>query len=149
MENDDIFNLVLYPSSTLKEKLTEEIHWIEDEHRQIAEKMVRTMYASKGCGLSTPQVGLKFRLIVYDAGQGPKIMFNPCITNRLPKKERGGEGCLSFPKLRVPVQRSKTISVRYRDVNNIVHEEQFYDWEARIIQHEIDHLDGIVFLQRK
>lgn len=149
MENDDIFKLVLHPSPTLREKLVEEIHWIEDEHRAIAEKMIRTMYAKKGVGLSTPQVGLKIRLIVYDAGEGPKVMFNPFITNKLPKKERAGEGCLSFPKLAVPVQRFKTILVRYRGLDNIVREEQFSDYEARIIQHEIDHLDGIVFLQRK
>ncbi len=146
---NDIYQLVFHPSPTLKEKLVEEIHWIDDEHKAIAEKMIRTMYAKKGCGLSTPQVGLKFRMIVYDAGQGAKVMFNPFITNRLPKKERAGEGCLSFPKLAVPVQRFKTILVRYRGLDNIVREEQFSDFEARIIQHEIDHLDGIVFLQRK
>ena len=149
MEDAEIYKLVFHPSPALKEKLTEETHNILDEHKTIAEKMLRTMYASKGCGLSAPQVGLKLRVIVYDAGEGPKVMFNPFITNKLPKKERGGEGCLSFPKLRVPVQRFKTIAVRYRGLDNIVREEQFSDFEARIIQHEIDHLNGVVFLQRK
>lgn len=149
MENADTYKLVYHPSPSLREKLTEEVHDITEEYKAVAEKMIRTMYASKGCGLSTPQVGLKIRLIVYDAGEGPKVMFNPFITNKLPKKERGGEGCLSFPKLSVPVQRFKTILVRYRGLDNIVREEQFSDFEARIIQHEIDHLNGIVFLQRK
>ena len=149
MENDEVYKLVLHPNASLKEKLSEEVHWVTDEHRAIAQKMLRTMYAKKGCGLSTPQVGLKIRLIVYDAGEGPKVMFNPFITNRLPKKERAGEGCLSFPKLGIFVQRFKTILVRYRDLENVVREEQFSDFEARIIQHEIDHLSGITFLQRK
>jgi peptide deformylase len=149
MENDSTYKLVLHPSPVLKQKLTEEVHHITEEHKAIAEKMLRTMYASKGCGLSTPQVGLNIRLIVYDAGNGPKVMFNPFITNRLPKKERSGEGCLSFPKLRVITQRFTTISVRYRDLESIVREEQFSDFEARIIQHEIDHLEGITFMQRK
>ena len=103
MENDEVYKLILHPNALLKEKLSEEVHWVTDEHRAIAQKMLRTMYAKKGCGLSTPQVGLKIRLIVYDAGEGPKVMFNPFITNRLPKKERAGEGCLSFPKDRKSV----------------------------------------------
>lgn len=149
MESADIYPILTFTNPVLKEKLVEEVLWVTDEHKAIAEKMLRTMYAKRGCGLSTPQVGLKIRLIVYDAGEGPKVMFNPFITNKLPDKARAGEGCLSFPKLIVPVQRFKSILVRYRGLDNIVREENFENFEARIIQHELDHLEGILFLQRK
>jgi peptide deformylase len=145
MENDDsTYKLVYYPNPALKEKLTEEVHWVTDEHRAVAQKMLRTMYASKGIGLSAPQVGLKIRLLVFDTGSGPTIMFNPFVTNWLPNKETSHEGCLSFPKLVKLVERKSTILVRYRDENNIVHENQFDGLEARVVQHELDHLNGIV-----
>ncbi|OQW47362.1 MAG: hypothetical protein A4S09_05040 [Proteobacteria bacterium SG_bin7] len=144
MENDDVFKLVLHPNPSLREKLIEEVHWVTDEHRAIAQKMLRTMYKSRGIGLSAPQVGLTLRLIVVDIGNNPLIMFNPFITQWLPKKEISPEGCLSFPKLHKLVERKKSILVRYRDENNIVHELQFDDLEARVIQHEIDHLNGVL-----
>lgn len=148
MEHDDVYKLVFHPDPRLSKKLDQEIHWITDEHKAIAEKMLRTMYKSRGVGLSTPQVGLELRLIVLDDGTGPLVMFNPFVTNKLPKLKGGLEGCLSFPKLNKMVKRHETILVRYRGVDNIVREEQFSDLTARIILHEIDHLNGITFLKR-
>jgi peptide deformylase len=148
VEQSDVYKLVLHPDPRLKKKLTEEVHWITDEHKAIAEKMLRTMYQSKGVGLSTPQVGLEIRLIVLDDGTGPLVMFNPFVTNKLPKTKGGLEGCLSFPKLYKHVKRYETIAVRYRGLDNVVREEQFSGLQARIILHEIDHLNGLTFLER-
>jgi peptide deformylase len=150
MENDNsVYKILYHPNSFLKQKLTREVHNIQSEEKEFAAKMLRTMYAASGVGLSANQVGLDIRLIVYDAGEGERVMFNPFITKREPKKVKAGEGCLSFPKLYIPIQRSETILVRYRNLDNIVCEEVFSGLEARIIQHEIDHLDGKVFTERK
>lgn len=148
MEQDSVYSLVLYPDPRLKKKLTEEVHWVAEEHKAIAEKMLRTMYKNKGVGLSAPQVGLDIRVIVLDAGTGPLVMFNPFVTSKLPKTKGGLEGCLSFPKLYKHVKRPESIVVRYRGLDNVVREEPFSGLEARIILHEIDHLNGLTFLER-
>jgi peptide deformylase len=148
VEQNDIYNLVLHPDPRLEKRLTEEVRWVTDEHRAIAEKMLRTMYQNKGVGLSAPQVGLEIRLIVLDPGIGPLVMFNPFVTNKFSEMRYGIEGCLSFPKLYRYVKRYETIIVRYRSLNNVVREEEFSGLQARIILHEIDHLNGVTFLER-
>jgi peptide deformylase len=71
VEKDDVFKLVLFPNPALRARATEEVRWVTDEHRAIAQKMLRTMYKENGIGLSAPQVGLNLRLIVLDIGDNP------------------------------------------------------------------------------
>jgi peptide deformylase len=145
-EKDDIFKLVLFPNPALRSRAAEEVRWVTDEHRAIAQKMLSTMYKENGIGLSAPQVGLSLRLIVLDIGNNPIIMFNPHITQWLSDSKTEPEGCLSFPKLRKLVKRREIILVKFRDEDNGVYEREFRDLEARVIQHEIDHLNGILMI---
>lgn len=148
-KDQDLFPILVHPNAYLKTKLEKEVETVTDEYKAIAQKMLKTMRVRKGCGLSATQVGLDFRLIVYDAGQGSRIMFNPKIKAAEPAIDKSSEGCLSFPKLKISVKRHETIVVEYLGEDNLPRIEEFTGWEARIIQHEIDHLNGITFLQRK
>lgn len=118
-----------------------------------AQEMLATMYASKGVGLAAPQVGLEIELLVLNPTGDPAdrtdelIMVNPEILAQK-GKEFGEEGCLSFPGLYADVERSIRIEARYQDLQGQVHETRFEDFIARIIQHEVDHLRGVLFVDR-
>lgn len=128
------------------------IETLDDELRELAVNMLETMYTNRGVGLAAPQVDVSKRLIVFDNsvdeyGAEQTILFNPEIL----EKEgscRGEEGCLSIPELKDNVLRAEWIRVRGVDFNGNEVEFEAEDFPARIIQHEIDHLDGILFVDR-
>ena len=99
------------------------------------------MRENKGVGLAAPQVGITRQIFVVDIGDGPLAFINPKII-----KKSGGdvieEGCLSIPGVTVMVRRPEKIVVRYIDENNQPHEKVYEEMMARVIQHEVDHLDG-------
>jgi len=114
--------------------------------------MLDIMYESKGIGLAAPQVGISKRIIVFDVSElisecPPMAMINPVITKR-EGEEIGEEGCLSLPELCAPVKRSECVHV-----DGLTLEGDRFRFEcegliARVLQHEIDHLDGILFIDR-
>lgn len=118
--------------------------------------MFETMYASHGVGLAAPQVGKSIRLFVMDADpfadEEPELAgFKKVFINPLVLEEKGdiwtfNEGCLSIPKIREDVNRHSEVTVEYYDENWELHEETFKGMAARIIQHEYDHLEGILFI---
>jgi peptide deformylase len=120
--------------------------------------MFDTMYASHGVGLAAPQVGKSIRLFVMDAdafsdeepelADFKKVFINPIILEERGEKWAFNEGCLSIPKIREDVIRQAEIVVEYYDEQWNLHEETFKGMAARIIQHEYDHLDGILFIDR-
>ena len=118
-----------------------------------AREMLDTMYRQRGVGLAAPQVGLELDLLVLNEtgergdGSGEMVLVNPEIVTKK-GHEFGEEGCLSFPGLYAEVQRSKKIVVKYRDLEGQEQEMVAEDFLARIIQHEIDHLKGVVFVDR-
>lgn len=121
------------------------------ELRQLAEDMFETMYANKGIGLAAPQVGVSKRLAVIDASAGEDpaaklVLVNPVI---LVKEgvQIGEEGCLSIPGFREDVKRAYRVRVRAQNLEGSFFETEGEELLARVIQHEIDHLDGILFLQ--
>lgn len=117
--------------------------------------MWQTMYFADGVGLAAPQVGRSIRMFVLDAStfaedepelEGFKKMFiNARITERLGEEWSMSEGCLSIPGLNEDVTRPETIRIEYYDENWEFHDEEYSGFAARIIQHEYDHLDGIMF----
>jgi len=122
---------------------------------QLAANMFATMYNAQGVGLAGPQVGKSLRIFVVDTLQldeegksGIKQAFiNPEII-----EEKGGlwtyeEGCLSIPKVHGDVEREKEITIRYQDVDRVWHEEQYTGMDARVIQHEYDHILGVLFTE--
>lgn len=119
----------------------------------LAADMLDTMYAAPGRGLAAPQVGVLLRLFVMDVTwkegkRAPQVMVNPQITWRAPQQVRGEEGCLSLPGVTTRVERAKEIRLRWSDLDGALHEETLTGFAAICAQHEYDHLDGILTLDR-
>jgi peptide deformylase len=135
----------------LRKKSTN-IDEIDDMVVKLAEDMVETMLKADGVGLAAPQVGINSRLITVlmheTMGKTPTIMINPVITKASHSQIIMEEGCLSLPNRYGEVPRAASIEVHYQDVKGKKHKIKASKLNARIIQHEIDHLDGILFTDK-
>jgi len=126
----------------------EEVEEFDDDLRQLAENMFETMYSAEGIGLAAPQVGLSMRLFVMDVGDdevGARAVVNPVIVER-EGSEREDEGCLSLPGMFGAVDRAKKIVMEGLDLDGQPIRVEAEDLVARCIQHEIDHVDGVLFI---
>lgn len=146
-----IYPIVLYGEPILK-KPAEEIEPNSIDVKQLSEDMFETMYQASGVGLAAPQIGKSFRMFVIDSGpmdeekEGVKRVFiNPEIIEETGKEWAFEEGCLSIPGVRADVYRNETVTIQYFDENWEEHEETFEGIPARIILHEYDHIEGILF----
>jgi peptide deformylase len=122
---------------------------VDDEIRQLVEDLFETMRAAKGVGLAANQIGATRRVAVVDVGEEdppPVALINPVIRERSDETETAEEGCLSIPDIFGDVERSARIVVDALDVNGNPFRLEAKGYKARAIQHEIDHLDGILFL---
>lgn len=124
-----------------------EITDIDGRLVKLADEMVETMYAAPGLGLAAPQVGVQQRLFVYDMGEGPRTLVNPEIV------ESDGEwlfdeGCLSVPGLSWDILRPKRIHLVGRDLDGNEVSVEADELESRLFQHELDHLDGVLLIER-
>ena len=144
------FRIRLYSDPILREKALP-IPEITDVEQKLAQDMLNTMYASSiGVGLAAPQVGILKRLIVIDLDKTnpeapPLVLFNPKI-QRLEGKAIAEEGCLSFPGITADVKRAAKAVVMAQDINGKPIQIEGENLLARALQHEIDHLDGILFI---
>ncbi len=127
---------------------------ITDEIRALAQDMIEVMYDEPGIGLAAPQVGAAIRLVVMDtrwteegAEKNPLVMVNPEIVER-EGTLTWNEGCLSVPDYTADVERSARVRVRYHDLDGHPHEENAFELRAVCYQHELDHLDGVLFIDR-
>jgi peptide deformylase len=119
---------------------------ITDELQRLIHDMFDTMYHARGIGLAAPQVGRSERLAVLDLGDDPFVIINPEIINASSAKAKGEEGCLSIPDIYADVERPKSVTVRALDWNGKTFERDATELLSRCLQHEIDHLDGKLFL---
>ena len=119
---------------------------ITDGLQRLIDDMFDTMYHARGIGLAAPQVGRSERLAVLDLGDDPFVIINPAVVQASSGKARGEEGCLSIPDIYADVERPKTVTVRALDRRGTEFEREATDLLARCLQHEIDHLDGKLFL---
>lgn len=115
---------------------------------QLIDDMVLTMRKSNGIGLAATQVGVDARLIVVETKNGPMSFINPEIVSHSKELENGEEGCLSVPGQYGFVKRYRSISLRYLNTKGDVCSQDANGLFARVIQHEIDHLNGIVFIDK-
>lgn len=139
-----------YPHPILKQK-AEKVAVVDDQLRTLLDDMLETMYAANGCGLAAPQIGLSKRVVVIDiAHEGeepaPLYMVNPEIVWRSEEMEIGEEGCLSLPEMRAEVERSISVKINYLDYNGKECKLQADGFLAVAAQHEIDHLDGVLYI---
>ena len=132
---------------TLREP-SEPVTEINDDIRQLVQDMFETMYKANGVGLAAPQVGRNIRLFVIDLdGKSPMVFSNPEIVKKT-GKETCEEGCLSVPGFREDVQRAKPIIAEATDLAGLGFEVTAEGLMARAIQHELDHLEGVLFVDR-
>jgi peptide deformylase len=142
-----------YYGDPILRKRASEVHEFDEKLRAEAEAMIDTMFEQAGVGLAGPQVGLEKRLLVAlqmedpdDNEAPPIVMVNPEILERSQENWVYEEGCLSIPGIRGDVTRPERVRVRYQDVDGRSHEIEVDAMFARVIQHEIDHLDGKLFI---
>lgn len=126
------------------------VETFDDGLRSLFDAMARAMVRENGIGLAAPQVGRDLRLLIAQPGGsfGPKIfaLVNPEIVFASPERDGFEEGCLSLPDITASVQRPVRIRVRYQDLDGHERELEDDDLLARIVQHEADHLEGILFV---
>jgi peptide deformylase len=152
-----IYPIVIYGHPILR-KVAVDIEKDYPGLQQLISDMFETMYFSDGLGLAAPQVGKSIRIFVIDgtavAEDDPeladfkKVFINARITERTADLVPMNEGCLSIPHLREEVLRESRVRINYYDENWNFHDEVFEGYKARIIQHEYDHLDGILFTDK-
>ena len=146
-----IYKVIKYPDPDLM-KMCEPVTVFDKKLRALVDDMFETMYVEKGIGLAAPQIGILQRLTVIDLSfkKNPEekiVLINPEIVERK-GKQLEEEGCLSLPDIREKVSRASWVLVRAQDEHG-----EWYDYEgeellSRAFQHEIDHLDGVLFLDR-
>jgi peptide deformylase len=146
-----ILKIVKYPEPVLSQP-GEPVTEFDTELKKLADDMFETMYASQGIGLAAPQVAVAKRVTVIDlsGGKDPAqklVLVNPEIIFR-EGKQYEEEGCLSFPEIREKVQRASKVKVRAQDLKGKWFEMEGEELLSRAFQHEIDHLDGMLFIFR-
>ncbi len=146
-------DIILYPDPRLRARNLP-ITSFDAALRETTEEMFELMYKSQGVGLAAPQVGLNIRLMVFNPGEkeGEEakeiVLCNPKITAKSKDKEFGDEGCLSFPEISGSIARHIFVRVEAQGLDGEKIELELRNWDARVFQHEFDHLEGLVFVER-
>lgn len=158
LKSGKVLPIVELGNPILREKATPVSDIRDPKIQQLIDDMFVTSIEAPGVGLAAPQVGHSIRLFVVTAGEDPdspddlfntpQAIINPEFVRFSSKLEEDWEGCLSIPGLRGRVNRAASLRVKYLDRNGAPMDIEVYDFIARIFQHENDHLDGIVFLDR-
>ena len=135
----------LYPDPALRRQ-AEPIEQITDEIRALADQMVETLVKRVGYGLAAPQVGVSKRLIVVDVEDDLYVLANPEIIEASDERVVGAEGCLSFPGVEAEVERARRVRLRGLTMDGEEITIEAEELLARVFQHEIDHLSGVLFI---
>lgn len=143
-----MYTIRVFPDPVLRQR-ARDVEDIDGRVKQLAEDMAQVMYDAPGVGLAAPQVGVQQRIFVYDTGdgEGARTIVNPVIV------ESDGtwtydEGCLSVPGLSWPIVRPKDVHLVGLDLDGNELSLEATEYEARVFQHELDHLDGILLIER-
>ncbi len=145
-----ILEIKKFNEPVLREKC-KEIKKIDKKIKKLIVDIAQTMEKNQGVGLSAPQVGLARRIIVVQAdfkGQRILALVNPKILKKGPETEIGEEGCLSFPGIYLKIKRAKEVEIEGLNIEGKKIKIKAKGLSARVFQHEIDHLDGILFFDR-
>lgn len=162
-----LLSLIIAPNPILK-KISKPVEKIDEELCQFMQDMAKIMYAEGGIGLAAVQIGVLKRVLVMDtdyekddehdhhhgdscngfhvSNTNPKFFINPEIISHSEDKSVFKEGCLSFPEMRADVERPRTIKLKFTNLDGIEETKNFSGIEATCLQHEIDHLNGVTFV---
>ncbi|MDT8854538.1 peptide deformylase [Paracoccaceae bacterium Fryx2] len=146
-----IRQILIHPDPRLK-KICDPVGQVTADIGRLAEDMLQTMYDAPGVGLAAPQVGVTKRLLVMDCvkdpaqAHRPMVLFNPVITWASEDLNTYEEGCLSLPEQYADIERPAEVRVRWMGLDGKEQEEQFSGLWATCVQHEMDHLDGKLFI---
>lgn len=141
-----VYQIVEIGAEVLREKSIE-VKEITPNIVKLLDNMLETMYAANGVGLAAPQIGVSKRVIVIDVGDGPVEMINPVIVER-EGEETDEEGCLSIPGVTGQVSRAASVKVKGLNRDGQLQEITAEGLFARAFQHEIDHLEGVLFVDK-
>ncbi len=146
----ELMKIVLYPAAVLRKK-SRPVEQITQEVREVTSRMIQLMHEADGVGLAAPQVGLSWRLFVANPTGQPqddRVFINPVLRDPSPDAWAYAEGCLSLPHIRAEIRRPKKITIEATDLDGQKFTLTSDDLASRIWQHENDHLDGILILDR-
>jgi len=145
-----ILDIIKYPDDRLKQKSAEIYPDLisDPEIQKLAQDMKETMVKKDGIGLAGPQVNKLYQIIAVNVNNQPQIYINPKITKKSLRKNIMEEGCLSIPSMYSEVKRHNTIYLEYLDLDAKKHKIKTSGLFARVLQHEIDHLNGVLFIDR-
>ena len=144
-----MFKIVKYPDPFLR-RTAKKVTDFNDELKNTVLEMTKLMYEDDGIGLAAPQVGISQRFLVIGKNDNKnyEVYINPEITFFSKNKDLNEEGCLSLPQIFGLVRRAKKIHVKYQDLNGLSKKVKLTGLDAIVLQHELDHLDGILFIDR-
>jgi peptide deformylase len=162
-----ILPIVCYPANVLRTRCKPVVQ-VTDQLRELVQDMIETMHDAHGVGLAAPQVGIDQQIAVIDVSHNPQcvsffrkngeaedmvthmplVFINPQVESLGKNKATEEEGCLSFPALRGQIRRSAVVRVTYQDLDGLTQQIETDGLLARAFQHEIDHLNGILFIDR-
>jgi peptide deformylase len=126
-----------------------EVGDFDDDLRRLVDRMITLMQDAQGVGLAATQVGVLRRLFVFEPdSEGPRAVINPVIVERGDETESDEEGCLSLQGVRVPVDRATHIVLQGKDPNGDDVRYELDEYGSRVVQHELDHLDGVLIIDR-
>jgi peptide deformylase len=129
--------------------IAHEVEDFDDDLRRLADRMTVLMHEAQGVGLAATQVGVLRRLFVFQPDEdGPRAIVNPVIVERDEETEIDDEGCLSLQGVKVPVERSTRIVLEGKDPNGEDLRLELDPYASRVVQHELDHLDGVLIIDR-
>ncbi len=126
-----------------------EVSEFDDDLRRLVDRMIALMHDAQGVGLAATQIGVLRRLFVFEPDEdGPRVIVNPVVTEHGDVTETDEEGCLSLQGVRVPVDRPTTITITGKDESGADVRYELEGYGARVAQHELDHLDGVLIIDR-
>ncbi|MDP3452002.1 MAG: peptide deformylase [Bacteroidales bacterium] len=156
-----VLPIYVYGAEVLREKAKEvdtDVPGVKEEISKLVSDMWETMHKADGVGLAAPQVGKSIRVLIVDGTMLSKdmpeldgfkrVMINPVIKEESEELIEFNEGCLSIPDVNAVVERPRKIKVSFTDENFVLKEESFDDFACRMVQHEMDHLEGILFTDK-
>jgi peptide deformylase len=137
-----------YPDSALR-LVAHEVTEFDDDLRRLVDRMIVLMHDAQGIGLAATQVGVLRRLFVFEPDdEGPRAIVNPVVVERGTETEIDEEGCLSLQGVRVPVERVTSLTLEGKDEHGVDVRLELDAHGSRVVQHELDHLDGVLIIDR-